>query len=136
LLLYYKNFAYTGLDINPQAISLAKEKYTNATFHMHDLTLKNENEIEIHDFVIMSGIFNNSFLGVTDYLEELVEVGFKKSKSGLAFNFISNRAQTKDKAMAYHDPLRVFSFCLENLSEKVVVNHKYERADVSIFIYH
>ena len=37
--------------------------------------------------------------------------------------------------MAYHDPVVVFDFCLNNLAPKVTLHHHYERCDVAVFVY-
>jgi len=128
---------YTGIDINPDAIEFAKKKHRDASFHLCDLTSENRDRCEFpnQDYVMTSGVFNNSFLDSTEYLEELVKAAFNKSIIGLAFNFISDQAHKKDKGMAYHDPLRVLQFCMDTLSERTTMFHRYERADVSIFVY-
>ena len=137
LLSNYRNINYTGIDINSNAIELAKKKHCDTKFHVVDLTCDENvvDDIKEYDYVMINGVFNNNFLGSTDYLELLVKLAFNKTKIGLAFNFISSRAKTIDSGMAYHDTIRVMQFCMDNLSDKLSICHKYDRADVSVFVY-
>jgi SAM-dependent methyltransferase len=133
LLKKYGKVKYTGMDIVPEAIKFAQQRYRDARFLCHDLT--REPLAEKFDYVLMSGPFNNAFSGVESFLRELVGAGWAQCTRGLAFNFTSSHVNMRDGHMAYHDPVPVLDFCLKELSRKVVMHHHYERCDVLVYVY-
>lgn len=130
----YGKLSYTGVDIVPELVAHAAAKYPEATFYCQDLL---EEDIPgRYDFVLMSGIFNNDMSGATGFLLDMVAKAFAKCRVGTGFNFTSDRVNRYDAEMAYHDPVRVLDFCLNQITRKVVMAHHYERCDVSAFLYH
>lgn len=129
----FGSVVYTGIDIVPETVAYAKNKYPNARFFVHDITKTPLNEL--FDYVLMSVVFNNNICEASVFLEEMVKSAFAHCKCGLAFNFISKYANFHDSKMAYHDPVRVFNYCIDHLSKKIAMHHCYERADVAVFVY-
>lgn len=125
--------AYVGIDIVPELIDYAAKKYPEATFHCLDL-LEDDFSGDF-DYVLISGVFNNEIKDATEFLYRLATEAFKLCRTGLGFNFTSSYASRYDRGHAYHDPVAILRFCLENLSTKVTVAHHYERCDVAIFVY-
>ena len=129
----YRDIVYTGVDIVPELVEYAARTYPAATFLCADLV---SDPLDFRcDYALMSGVFNNRMSDPTLALQHLVRAVFAVCERGLAFNFISNRVDTIDPEMAYHDPLDVFRYCIENLSSKVVIAHHYERRDVAVYVY-
>jgi SAM-dependent methyltransferase len=129
----YREVTYTGVDIVPELVSYAAKKYPSARFVCTDVIA--EQLPDIFDYALISGVFNNEMHDATGRLQRLVQTVFDSCTRGLAFNFTSNRVSRIDPGMAYHDPVDVFRFCIENLSNKVVVSHHYERCDVAVYVY-
>ncbi len=124
---------YTGIDIVPELIDYAKKKYPEAFFHCIDLL---ENIFKDRfEYVFISGVFNNEINNATQFLFSMISIAYELCENGLAFNFTSNYVNRYDNGMAYHDPVAVLSFCLENLSKRVFLYHHYERCDVAVFVY-
>lgn len=125
-----KGFAYKGIDIVPEMIDLDKKKYPEAEWDVCNIL---EDEVkELYDYVILCGVFNVAT--ETHEMKELLEKSFLYCKKGMAFNFISTYVNFKDKTMSYHNPQEIFSFCMENMSRKVNMNHHYAKCDVSVFV--
>jgi len=130
----FNGINYTGIDIVPELINYAKNKYPNAAFQCIDLL--EEPFDEKFDYVLISGMFNNSEItDGTNFLLNMVSLGFGLCKKGIGFNFTSKHVNHIDSGMAYHDPIEVLKFCIEKLSKKVIISHHYERCDVSVFVY-
>jgi SAM-dependent methyltransferase len=129
----YGEVTYTGVDIVPELVTYAAQKYPSATFVCTDVVA--EPLDSTFDYGLISGVFNNEVENATGLLQQLVQVAFKMCSRGIAFNFTSNRVSRLDPGMAYHDPVDVFRFCIDNLSNKVTLSHHYERRDVSVFVY-
>lgn len=133
LLSKFGNVDYTGIDIVPEVIEFASQKYPGARFQCLDL-LQDEFD-ESFDYVLMSGVFNKAIPGCTGFLREMVFAAFQRCTMGLGFNFTSSHVNYTQPEMAYHDPIVVFDFCLCELSPKISLHHHYERHDVAIFVY-
>src|SRR6185369_3839361 len=129
----FDEVTYVGIDIVPELIEYAAHVYPDAKFYCLDLL---EDEfIGDFDYVLISGVFNNEIDNATEYLYQLISSAFKLCRKGMGFNFTSTYVSRYDQGMAYHDPMAVFKFCLENLSSKITLSHHYERCDVAIFVY-
>jgi SAM-dependent methyltransferase len=129
----YANVQYTGYDIVPETIAFAAAKYPNARFRCVDIL--DEPAGETFNYVLISGIFNDAMAGATNFLKQMVAEAFARCTCGLAFNFISNRVNFANPEIAYHDPVDVFMFCVDQLSRKVTIKHHYERCDVVVYVY-
>jgi SAM-dependent methyltransferase len=129
----FSNISYTGVDLCPDSVAHAAGRYPEASFRCLDLTSQSIGET--FDFVLMSGLFNNSFAGSDDYMHELLRTAFQLCKKGMAFNFISTYVSRRDAEMAYHAPSAVLDFCIAELSPKVSLYHHYTRCDVALFVY-
>ncbi|MEO8449704.1 MAG: methyltransferase domain-containing protein [Gemmatimonadota bacterium] len=124
---------YEGIDLVPEMTAHAAAKYPGIRFRAVDVLA--ETITDRFDYVLMSVVFNNALPDATEFLERLIERAFALAGKGLAFNFLSTYVNFRDAEMAYHDPARVFDFCIRRLSRKVVVQHHYERCDVAMFVY-
>lgn len=133
LLAKFGDVDYTGIDIVPEVIAFAAQKYPQARFWCRDIL--HDEVKENFDYVLMSGVFNKAIPNCTAFLKEMVAAAFQYCTMGLAFNFTSFIVNYTDAEMAYHDPMGVFDFCLHEISPKISLHHHYERHDVAIFLY-
>lgn len=127
------NVNYTGIDIVPEMIALAKGKYSEAEFKVANIL--EETLDDQYDIVLLNGVFNNNFGDTDRFIEQMLSNAFKYAKEGMGFNFISTYVNFKEDAMAYHNPSTILNYCIENLSRKVNINHHYAKCDVSVFVY-
>lgn len=128
----YGRIEYTGIDIVPEIITRAQEIHSDARFFCRDVLT--EGIGEMFDFVVISGMFNNPIPDGSAFLRKMSALAFEHCEIGLAFNFISNHVNFRDKEMQYHDPVEIFGHCLE-LTTKVSIHHHYNRCDVAVFAY-
>lgn len=87
------NLQYTGMDINPELIRIAREKYPQATFRTIDL--EKEELDEKFDFIIICGVFNLKVSGVQESAFWSIKKLFYNSKKTLLFNCPSIYAKIK-----------------------------------------
>lgn len=120
---------YCGIDIVKQMEQANSIKWPQHKFRTLDVL--NEEFDEEYDVVVLCGVFNMNTPNSREYMEKLLKASFDHCKKMLSFNFISSYVNYRDTEMAYHNPMEVFSFCIENLSRKVIVNHHYSKCDVS-----
>ncbi len=133
LLTKFGTVSYTGVDIVPEMIAHAASKYPRARFLSRDLVV--EPLSEKFDYVLMSGLFNNTIPHATTYLKEIISTGFSYCNLGLAFNFTSSHVNFPDPDMAYHEPAEVLDYCIRNVARRVTMHHHYENCDVAVFVY-
>jgi SAM-dependent methyltransferase len=124
---------YTGIDLVPEMVAFAAQKYPRARFLCRDLFADPLDET--FDYVLISTVFNCAFSGEDEYMKELLTLAFKYCTRGLGFNFLSTYVNFTDPEMAYYNPAQVLDFCIGNLTPKVVMHHHYERVDVAVFAY-
>jgi SAM-dependent methyltransferase len=112
---------YTGIDISPKAIEIAKSIYTNGNFLNLDILL---NELpETYDYIFVSGTFNNEMKNHLEWVYANLRKLFQKTNIALVFNMLSNYVDYKDEGLYYSDPEEIFSFCKSELSPAVNLFH-------------
>ena len=123
---------YTGIDINPNFIKIAKEK-TTGQFHVSSL-LAYEKPINLYDYCLASGIFYLVINKPYEFLELCIKKMLAMSKIGIAFNLLSDVHPNKEEGEFYANKNRVINLC-ESLGDKTVIVDNYHVADFTVYIY-
>ena len=129
----YPRARYTGADIVPEMLHVARRAHPEARFERRDVLV--DGLPRTWDFVLCSALFNNARPDAEAFREAILRAAFAACRVGLGFNFISTHVTRRDEELAYTDPLEVLRFCLEELSPHVALHHCYERRDVCVFVY-
>lgn len=111
---------YTGLDINPFLIGLARQKYKDASFHTIDLD--REEPEGLFDFTIICGVFNLKIDGVKDSAFRAIRKLFSHTKKTLLFNCPGIYSKNKDIDLLYYDPLELMNLALD-ITKRVNLYH-------------
>lgn len=122
---------YTGIDLNPRMILLAKKKYPEGVF-LHDSLEKVEQK---YDYLMSSGAFNLALEDNPAYLKEMIRKMVRAARKGVAFNALSQYApyRMRYRDLYYYNPAEVFDFCRQNW-ECVNLRHDYLSNDFTIHI--
>ena len=126
------NIRYTGYDINPDIIKIAKEVYPNAHFEVKDI----EKE-EIHDnfdWVFASGVFEFKLPDNKLFIQNMLRRMFEICNKGVAVDFISSYVDFRNEEAYYVSPEEMFSFC-KTFSKRVLLRHDYMPYEFCIYIY-
>lgn len=134
LLSYFKSkridVKYTGVDINPLFLEIAKNKHPFANFFQRD--------IEINKF---KKKFDWCFaIGTTNmkanykYIEKLLGEMLRISKKGVAMDFMSSYVDFKKPESSHFDPEKIFKIA-KKLSKRVVIRHDYLPFEFCVYIY-
>lgn len=129
----YPQADYLGLDILPEMAQEAFRLNPGAKFSSRDVLT--EGLPGAFDYVFMSQLFNDPRDDADSFLEDMITTAFAGCKRGVGLNFISSYVNQPNPELAYHDPMKFLQFCIEKVSRKTVLQHHYERCDVSLFIY-
>lgn len=128
---------YSGTEIVPEMVSAAKRKYPDIEIRQRDILA--EPVDDVHDVVVLSGVFNRPG-GVPredwePFCYELIRKMFAMARQGISFNFLTSHHTFSDPALFYLDPAEVLSFCIENLSRFVRVDHAYALFESTVTVF-
>ena len=139
-LLERANFSYyTGYEITDEFLNYTRSKFDSDPRVSFE---KNTNfgDVSVHDYVILSGLFNKKFeLSNTEfemYIKDSLKVLSKRSKRGLAVNFLSSYSDLDKQRddLYYTNPIVLFDFIKLNITPNVSLNHDYGLWDFNLFM--
>jgi SAM-dependent methyltransferase len=122
---------YTGLDINPDLIKVARERYPACRFLCHDVF---ESPLdEMFDVVLSSGVHNFRLSDNQGFIERSFEIFNKLSTVGFAANFLSTRVNFRHEQNSYTAPEDMLALALR-YSPRVVLRHDYMPFEFTVFV--
>lgn len=132
------SFTYNGYDILDSMISEAKKesKLSNANF----FKLTNTSDMLQADYTLASGIFNLKYNAQgddwLDYIKSTVDVMWKKSDKGIAFNCLTNRSDKTHRSseLYYADPGEMIQFC-SKFTRHFALLHNYQEYDFTVLMW-
>ncbi|MBW8000465.1 MAG: class I SAM-dependent methyltransferase [Planctomycetes bacterium] len=127
------NADYTGVDITPRMIELAKSKHPELNLELLDI-LEIADVSAQYDYVVASGIFNLKIDRHEEFVYSVIQRMFDLCKTAIAFNIQSSCSDTYDDGEFYANPSELLDYCL-NISRRVVFRHDYMPHDLTIYIY-
>lgn len=124
---------YSGVDLSPRMIELARARFPQRRFEVANL-LEDEARSATHDYVLASGIFYLRNEMPEDYLRAMVERMFARCRRGLAFNSLSTWGNAApDPGEFRADPFASLAMA-SRLSERIALRHDYHDSDFSILM--
>jgi len=125
---------YQGIDVSPSMIDVAMRSYPQASFLVADFM--DISYTPDADFIVGSGLANLDVDGVMAYSLGIIEKGFRLSRRGCAFNFLSSHTPRADRKakMHYYDPVELMRFCF-TLTSNVVLKHHYLQNDFTVVLF-
>lgn len=125
---------YTGIDICPDFIEIAKQRHPDADFRV--LNILEEDTQEAWDWIFLVGAFN-----VTQnkhrwwpYVQAMMKRIYQLCSRGVAVDFLSSYVDYQ-KVNAFHvRPEKVFSFA-ESLTRRVAIRHDYMAYEFTVYLY-
>ena len=124
---------YTGLDITPELIELARLKYPECDFRVHDIEdgpLDRE-----FDLGFICGVFNNRVEGSTESLKNSIGLLFGHVTEGLAINAISSHCRDRDIDINYVDPDELLACTRANITTNAELRLDLVEGDIFLFLY-
>lgn len=129
---------YTGVDITPEVLEMASEKFDDVELVECDLA---ETSLSSqYDFVTLSGTLHALPESVEAeqmraYARRLIEGMFEHTRHAMVFNFMTTYVDYRDEDLLYLDPTRLFDFCQHELSRHVELRHAYGLYEGMIAVY-
>jgi SAM-dependent methyltransferase len=122
---------YTGLDINPDLVRVARERYPAARFLCMDLF--EEAFDEKFDVVLSSGVHNYRLSNNQRYVEHSFALFDRLSTLGFAADFLSNRVNFRNDQNHYSAPEDILALALRH-SSRVALRHDYMPFEFAVFV--
>ena len=131
----YGILSYTGVDINPKMIELAKQNFSEAEFIEIDI-IKNRDFINKRkfDYVFLSGALNLSEDKHYKNIKSMMKEMFFLSKKGVALNFLSMFSDHLFPGEYYCNPKDILDIAF-SMTKKVILRHDYMQHDFTIYLY-
>lgn len=126
------NAKYTGYDINPNLIKIAKEKHPSVCFEVKDILTDEINQK--FDYVLSSGVFNFKLSDNKSFIQNMFKKMFEISTKGVAVDFMSSYVDFENEDAYYANPEEIFSYC-KTLSRRVTLRHDYMPFEFAVYIY-
>lgn len=124
---------YTGLDITPELIELARLKYPQCNFNVQDIE---ETPLEDEfDLGFICGVFNNRVDGATGSLKNSMRLLFDRLKVGLAVNALSSNCLHKDFQINYIDPDELLDYAKRKITSNAELRLDMVKGDIFLFLY-
>jgi SAM-dependent methyltransferase len=126
---------YTGIDIVPGLLDVARQRHPNLDVRELDIT-DEATVLDDYDFVIASGTFNAALpSGSNDFnVETAMRSMYQHSRIATCIDFLSTYVDFQ-KPGAYHtDPSWAFS-AAQKLTRRVFLRHDYMPYEFSIFLF-
>jgi SAM-dependent methyltransferase len=112
----YSKIIYHGIDIIPEMILSAQEKYPGSDFKVADFSdssFKTE-----YDYIVCSGAMNilaaRNRAGHEKFIQDFIRKMYSLSRIGCAFNLLTQEGKDffpEDEIFYYADRLKVYRFC-------------------------
>ncbi len=132
---------YTGVDIAPKIIDMAKKKYPEAKFEVKDILSDKKNSS--YDFVFLSGALSICFDDREKHIDFIISMLIKMyelCKIAVGVNFLSSEAlyavseeDLQKKQYFYMRPEEAVSI-VKTLSKRFVLRHDYHLGDFTVYI--
>lgn len=90
---------YTGIDINPALIELAKKNNPGINFLVQDIEREKLNMD--FDYVISIGVFNLAVQDIKDTMQKCIEILFNHTNEKLIFTCLNQTTKLKDVFVTY-----------------------------------
>jgi SAM-dependent methyltransferase len=126
-----KHIQFTGIDINPAFITIAKERNPKGIFHVLDLA--EDSSTDKYDYVFASGIFNDRIQNANNRIIKMLKAIDSHSKKGFAVNFLSSKVDYKLPHAHHTDPAWALGACYA-FSNNIILRNDYMPFEFTIFV--
>jgi len=131
--------AYSGLDVSPRFLDVARRKFPACTFYCLDILEDGGESIPTFDYIVMNGVFTMkcdlSFDEMIAYFERLIRVVWAKARRGIAFNVMSKHVDWERDDL-FHLPLDTLATTvIRELTRNFVIRNDYGLYENTIYVY-
>lgn len=123
---------YKGIDVRPEAIKVAEQKYPNAEFKQQDIFSENKT----YDWVLSSGVFSIQSVTWQEDTISTLKQAYSICKKGVSSNFLSSVTPSgRYRHMYYVSPSEFLSKIVENNFRRFVLRQDYKLNEFTVYLY-
>jgi 2-polyprenyl-3-methyl-5-hydroxy-6-metoxy-1,4-benzoquinol methylase len=126
---------YTGIDLMPEFIKVARGRYPEGRFVVGDYFQKPLKEK--FDIIIACGCLNSNVEDNLNWRKKAIKAMFDHAKEGVIFNMAGRHPQpdtAKRNNVWYADSLDILKYCL-TLTHKIIFRSHYAKREFTIFCF-
>lgn len=121
---------YTGVDLSPELIASARERFPTARFVLGDVL---ESALDAHDYVLASGLFDYRTSDSPVRLRATLRRMFALARLGLAWNMFA--VAPPGRPDLYHEPLGdLLAYC-DELTPFFSLRRDYDPSHLTFYLY-
>ena len=121
---------YTGVEIIPELLNEARERFPEADFRIGDIL---EADLPCYDFVTASGLFDYAVTGMRERMRVTLRRMFDLCRCGLAWNKFLPSVCTQPEH--YGEPLEDLLSICSAITPWVIMRRDYDPGNVTFFLY-
>lgn len=118
----FTGFDYTGVDILPHMIEIARKKGLMGSFLCIDLFKNNPFSSNSFDVIFSSGIFNLNLGNNKEFLLDALEVFQKLSSDEISFNLLWDKSPNREDKYYYFSPEEVEKWLSDKYGDSWNIN--------------
>ena len=122
---------YTGVDINPNLLTIARQRNPQCVFEERNL-LQNRYEAGQFDYVFGSGLFNAALENNESFAREMLVEMFRISRYGVSVNLMSTYVDYQEDHLHYYKPEEYFQLG-RSMTKYVVLRHDYPLYEFTLY---
>lgn len=126
---------YTGIDIVPGLLEMARERHPDLDLRELDI-LESGAQLEAHDFVISSGVFNAqlSHGDNRDHIAAALEMMMRLARTAVMIDFLSSHVDFQQPGAWHTDPAWAFDTA-KLLTTRVMLRHDYMPFEFALLLF-
>jgi len=128
---------YTGIDVAANMTEWARANLPDASF-IHGDVLDHKFDREF-DYVVCNGILTQkleaSGIEMDQFAARLIRRMFSLCTIGAAFNVMTTKVNYTVDNLYYRDPAELFSWCLNEITPHVKLDHSYPLYEYTVYLY-
>ncbi len=125
---------YTGYDINPDLIAVARKNFPELIFEVRDIQ---ETGIqETFDYIICSQTFNNKLVHEDNLalVKIILKLCLPAINKGMVFDFVTAHVDFKEERLYYFSPEELFKYA-KSLTKRVTLRHDYPLYEFALYLF-
>jgi len=125
---------YTGYDLSPDLVELAKKQFPDAKFEVRDIQIDG---IEGRfDYIVSSQTFNFRLENENnmDIVKSCLKICYNHCDKGMCFDFLTSYVDYKEDHLFYYSPEELFSYA-KTLTKRVSLIHESPLYEFALYLY-
>ena len=125
---------YTGYDISPELIEVARARHPDARFHVCDV--QRDGIGGSFDYIVASQVFNNRLVHESNMsvVRDVLRICHVAAIRGVAIDFMSTHVDYEEDRLCYYSPAELAAFAA-TLTNQFVVRHDYPLFEFMLYLY-